>query len=171
MLRELEEKLDEWLEKEFDISDVARAFILGITFVSLGVIIHESAHKLTAILLGCPASIVNIDMYFGATSVANSCPSNYMILIALAGPFVSMIYGLLCWYSGENTITRFAGNIFLAFSVLPNLLPWVEYTDMGRAIQYGLNPVVAYMLWALLSAYIFWIWAIEVVDRKKLINY
>jgi len=171
MLRDFEEWLDRWLEEEFDLSDVSRAFIIGFTFVFIGLIIHETAHKLTAIYFGCPASITDLDMYFGSTAVADSCSRNYMMLVSLAGPFAAMIYGLIAWHSGENTISRFMGNIVLAYSVLPNLWPFVTYTDMGKAIQYGLNPIVAYMLWIFPSAYIFWIWGKEVVDRKKFINY
>ena len=167
----LEERIEQWLKDNFDLSDMMVAMVLGLMFLLIGVIIHESAHKITALLLGCPAKITSLNFYFGLTNVSNTCPAKAMVLIALAGPMASFIYGLIGWFSGEDSVWRFMSNIIFAYSVLPNIWP-APYTDIAVAVNNGLNPTFAFFCITIpITAIIFYLWAREVVDRQKIFKY
>ena len=167
----IEERIEDWLKENFDIPDIMVSYILGMLFLLIGVIVHESAHKITAMLLGCPAVITSINFYFGATNVINTCSPAHMVVIALAGPIASFVYGLIGWFSGKDSIFRFMGNIIFAYSVLPNLW-FAPYTDISIAIENGLNKNFAFFFITLpITAIIFYLWAKEITDRKKLFKY
>jgi len=163
----IEERIIEWL-RSYNLSDLAIAFIVGILFTNLSLIIHESSHIMVARYFKCPAKIRSLNIYTGVSEIGE-CSNDKMILIALAGPIGAFIYGILCWYyGGKDSIMRLAGLISFFYSVMPSLYPFMSGTDMYNAIEFGLNPGYAVLIWLSISAIIYYLVALEIVDRIKI---
>lgn len=155
-----------WLKEQIDIDEMAFALIIGFIFVNLSLVIHEICHVIMANLLGVRASLAYLLMYTGATSVGEATPSQ-MILIALAGPLGALLYGLYMWYLEPDGILRYAGLASFFYSVLPNLAPFLQGSDMYVAIQNGLNPLVGWIIYLFVFAYCTKIILDEIYDRLK----
>jgi len=166
----IEEELIKWL-KNFNLSDLAIAFVLGILFTNLSLVVHELSHVLTANYFGCKAGINSLNTYTGSSSIDETCSNDKMILIALAGPLGAFLYGLICWYyGGKNSILRLAGLISFFYSVMPSLYPYIPGSDMYVAISFGLNPGLGTLIWLLISGIIYYLVALEIVDRSHILN-
>ena len=163
----LEDRVIEFLRR-YDLSDLTIAFIVGLLFTNLSLIIHELSHIFVANYLGCPATIESLNIYTGASSVGE-CTNDKMVIIALAGPIGAFLYGLFCWYhGGKDSILRLAGLISFFYSVMPSLCPFLPGSDVYTAIRFGLNPSLGTILWLSISAIIYYLVALEIVDRIKI---
>jgi len=155
-----------WLKEQLNVNELVFSLIIGIVFVNLSLIIHELSHVIVANLLGVKASIAYLQMFTGATSLGEATPSQ-MILIALAGPLGALLYGLYMWYLEPDGILRFAGLASFFYSVIPNLAPFIQGSDMYVAIQNGLNPFVGWIIYLFVFAYCTKIVLDEIYDRLK----
>ena len=163
----LEERIIEFLRR-YDLSDLAIAFIVGLLFTNLSLVIHELSHVIVARYLGCPASINSLNIYTGYSSVGE-CSNDKMVVIALAGPIGAFLYGLFCWYyGGKDSILRLAGLISFFYSVMPSLYPFLPGSDMYAAIRFGFSPALGTIVWLSISAIIYYLVALEIVDRVRI---
>lgn len=165
-MKKLEEILLDKI-KEFDIPDALATATVFMIFLILGASVHELSHYFTALLLGCKANVLSIDLFTGATSVFCKHNEDY-ILVALAGPFGALLFSLYMYFSGgKNSISRIASIVMLFYSVIPNLYPFGKGTDMYMAISFGLRPLVGIILFFIVFVIGSYLIALEIVDRRE----
>lgn len=149
-------------------------FLVITLAMSLAAAIHEMGHKATAEFLGCDAEALS-DVYTGVTGF--ECPNltglelqKASIIIALAGPLLALAYGLIMWFQGKDSILRLFGMIALFYSVFPSLFPLLPNSDMYKAIEWGLNPIIGWAIYIAILGYCGTLLAIEIKDKlpKKL---
>jgi len=155
--------------------NVLFCFILFYVTGYISTRIHEFGHWLIAKGYGCEAVIVYSRMVTGGTWV--KCPEYYppsevkriIIRVALAGPFISLLFGaLLYWGFGRNSILRLMGLIPLLYSYLPNLL-MIEGSDMWVAVENGLHPLIALLIIIASIGIVFFALGREVTERRYVI--
>jgi len=151
ILRRLEEEIKSWNAPDYILNTV---FLLLSFFMSTA--IHEFGHLITSILLGCKAGILEITLLQGATGfecIGNNAISN--ILIAYGGGISAFIFGLILWFSegkkdmerGELSNIRLFAIILFFLSSVFQLYPGYRGLDGYKAIEFGLNPIVAWLIW------------------------
>ena len=136
--------------------------LVSLLFFGLATTIHELGHVIVANLLGCEATIFDLQLLTGATSVGE-CSNTNLIIISLAGPLTAFAVGLLLWFYEENGTPRILALILFFLSSVLQLFP-IEYLDMGQAIKFGLNPIVGWIIFfAVFSVAMNLIW-LEIKD-------
>ena len=132
-----------WLsEKGFP--DFIITTILAIIFFSMSTLIHETGHYIFGWALGCQSAISHLDMITGTTTVMQ-CAQPSLIVIALAGPLFAFFIGLWLWFSEPNGRPRMLALIMLFLSATLQLYPQYPL-DMGKAIEWGLNPILGWLI-------------------------
>jgi hypothetical protein len=98
-----------------------RTTVLFFTAYALNTTAHEFAHALTAYSLGLRSTIFH---YYTHVDFTGTEPSP-RVLVAIAGPVFSLIFGLTCWLVYRKT--RFK----------PSKLPWLYLAILGISIFSG----------------------------------
>ena len=129
-------------------------------FISTG--IHEMGHVLVAKFLNCEAGIQYVHMWTGGSGIGE-CASSSLVLIALAGPLTTFIIGLLLWFSEPDGRERMLALIMFFLSTVMQLYPQYPL-DMGKAIQWGLNPSVGWLIYWIIFAICFNLIWLEIKD-------
>ncbi len=127
-------------------------------FIFISIALHELGHSFVAIRKGCRVREITL-MFLGGAAQMEKMPSRPMdeFQMAIAGPAVSILIGLICWKAGsfipvfQNTHTLpFLNNSFLRDSVqslgiinlglaIFNLIPAFPM-DGGRVFRSMLTP-------------------------------
>lgn len=156
------------LEENLNIPELALSILIGLMFMSISTFVHEViGHTATAGLLGCKAYPKN-GVFVGVTGY--ECPKGEEwkgIIIALAGPLAAFIFGLWAWFYEEDSWIRMLGLLSFYYSVAPNLVPWIPFTDMHKALELGLNPVIGWSIYLLIQSLIFYWTFQEITERKE----
>lgn len=160
------EDLKGWLKKKAPLSGIALAAFIFLFFTNLSLVVHEVSHTLLARLLGCQASISNLAMFAGATSIKNCADSN-LVWVALAGPIGALAYASYLYFSSKDGLLRLAGMISIFYSVLPSLGPMMNGSDMSKAIQYGFNPILGGAMFFGVSGYFTYQFLREITEREN----
>ena len=143
---------EEVMDKKYKKTNKIVIVVATLIFFSLTAIIHEYGHYGTAKLLGCEAS-TQYYIFGGITTF--ECTTNINMkagMIALAGGFVSFVFGFILWYLfDKDSIMRILAMWSIWLSGLFQLMPWVE---KGDAWQYWANfnqpIIIPYLLFAVL---------------------
>lgn len=155
------------MKEKLNLPDMIIALIIGFLFMSISTFVHEIVgHTATAGILGCKASS-KYNVFVGMTGY--ECPEGQEwkgIIIALAGPIAAFIFGLWAWFYGEDDVIRMLGLLSFYYSVIPNLVPWIPYTDMSKAIQLGLDPLLGWLIYLTIQSLVFY-WTFEEILEKK----
>jgi hypothetical protein len=154
-----------------DITKIPRVVAIGL-YATLGGLLmtagHELGHMLVASSMGCVSELKQL-FFFEASTMVGACLSSDIILIALAGPFVSFILGLGIWLlAGEDNLIRLAALLSWVYGVIPNIAPWsASMNDINVAISNGLSPVLAWAIYAFYAVVIFGLIAEEIQDSHR----
>mgnify|MGYP000176757132 CR=1 FL=1 len=167
ILKRIEEELNSWNAPDYILNTI---FLLFTFFLSTSV--HELGHVLTSLLLGCKTGIVELTLFQGATGFECAIDSAISkILIAYGGGIFSFIVGALLWFSegkrdmerGELSNIRLVAIIMFFLSSIFQLFPGYRGLDGYKAIEFGLNPLVAWTIWLFLLSLV----ANIVVSERK----
>jgi hypothetical protein len=145
---------------------------IGLTFLGAFVLIistgiHELAHSVTGSLLNCPNAIMGINLFNGSTAVG-TCSESSMVLMALAGPGIAFLLGMLVWFTTHpDHPAKIWSYVAWFYGTLPNLAPWANGSDMHVAVQNGLNPLLGYAIFGFAMLIIFPLIFKEIEDKQE----
>ncbi len=163
-LKSLEELLREILTKR-GLSNMVVALILGIIFINLSLFFHEVGHIVTSFAMGCKARLFELNFFTGS-SVVGDCASNKLILIALSGGGLAMIYGLWAFFLEKDGLLRIAGIVSFFYSVIPSWRPAFG-GDMIVAVNNGLNPILGWIIYLGAMGLVFMLIGKDITEREK----
>jgi hypothetical protein len=98
-----------------------RTTLLFFTGYALNAVVHEFAHALTAYSLGLRSTLSH---FFTNTDFTSPDPTP-RVLVAIAGPLFSLMFGLVCWLVYRKT------------RVKPAKVPWLYLAIFGIGIFFG----------------------------------
>ena len=166
---------DKDIERIFTVRGIANILIsafLLLFAISLGTFIHESGHAIAAAFFSCKYNMSS-NVFTGATAI--ECPfegvayNRALILISLAGPLLAFAVGTILYFMTEHGFTRSAGALIWIISVIPSLSPFLPMADMHVAIQAGLNPIVGWMIFLLITGFCAYHYFIEMQDVRWIV--
>lgn len=159
------ENLERWLKEKLPLSGIALAAVIFLFFTNLSLIVHELSHVFAAKFLGCGASISNLAMFAGASTIKN-CADSQLVWVALAGPLGALAYASYLYFSSKDGLLRLAGMISIFYSVLPSLGPMMNGSDMNKAIEFGLNPILGWAIFFGVSGYFTYNFIQEITEEE-----
>lgn len=154
ILKRIEEEFNEWNAPDY----VINTFFLLFSFL-FSTAVHELGHLVTALLLGCKAGILQLTLLQGATGFECAFDTGFSkILIAYGGGMAAFLFGLILWFSegkkdmekGELSEIRLLSIVMFLLSSVFQLFPGYRGLDGYKAIEFGLNPAIAWLVWLFL---------------------
>ena len=136
----------EYTDTKVNFNEIPLNTFLFLVFLGLSTFFHELGHAVTGILLCGQAGITSLSLISGATSVG-TCPSELLILVALAGPIVSFMIGILIhvYYHENSRIRIFSFMLFILSAIMQLFM--VGMNDGMQAVNFGASPII---VWGLL---------------------
>ena len=163
MLTRLAKKLEYWFS-ERGFPKFVYVTAISFLFFLISTTIHELGHFISASLLGCEAGIRYVSLFTGSTGLGE-CHPHVLSIIALSGPLFAFAVGLLIWEYDENSPWRVLALIMFFLSSILQLIP-KEPLDMGKAIAWGLNPIVGWIIFLTVFAISFNLLWLEITEEE-----
>ena len=136
----------EYTDTKLNFNKIPENTFLFLIFLGLSTFFHELGHTLTGLALCGQAGITSLSLISGATSVG-TCSSELLIIVALAGPLVSFIIGLLIYtHYNEDSRIRISSFILFILSAIMQLFI-IGMSDGMQAVNFGANPI---FVWGIL---------------------
>jgi len=157
ILKRIEDEVRSW-----DLPTFIKNTLLFLFALIISTTIHELSHVLVGLALGCKAGIQEIYWVAGASGLdCDSLPNPELayIITAMAGPIGSFLAGLYFFFSegkeemerGELSSFRMFAIILFFLSGILQAFPIIPYTDFWQAINFGLNPIIAWFIFLLMA--------------------
>jgi Zn-dependent protease len=129
-------------------SGFVRYILLLEALIFTSIALHELGHSFVAIRKGCKVREITL-MFMGGAAQMEQIPARPRdeVLMAVAGPAVSVMLGLLGWFGGSllsgplpalGSVLRLAGSVNLILAAF-NMLPAFPM-DGGRVLRAALTP-------------------------------
>ncbi|WP_131539293.1 hypothetical protein [Pedobacter nototheniae] len=130
------------------------SILIAICVTIIGLILHESAHFITAGYFN-----LNPELHSNYVKLGRTTNESKIVIIASAGPFFSLIFGLLLTYISTNFIRASLLKLFTLWLGAENLIiffgyiliaPFVKNGDTGKVFEYLGIPTYASIVIAII---------------------